>query len=124
MDSRTECELETMNNEYSMRVSEKAIIQFLDDYDENERVVDHLLFMKKRWEKQSVVETIIDCIGFTHSFFEDWEGITEDIFALNKAWGTDTKETIKYAITIGLMLHKEAQTQWKELIFKQEKKNE
>lgn len=75
MDARTECEIEQMNSEYSMRVSEKAIINFLDDY----------------------------C-----------DGIAEDILALNKAWGTDTVKTINYAIRIGLRLHKEAQTQWKE----------
>ena len=61
MDSRTECELETMNNEYSMRVSEKAIIQFLDDYDERGSVVHYLLILNELYSKNSV-ETIIDCV--------------------------------------------------------------
>ena len=61
MDSRTECEVETMNSEYSMRVSEKAIIQFLDDYDERRSVVHYLLILNKLYGKNSV-ETLIDCV--------------------------------------------------------------
>lgn len=61
MDSRTECELETMNNEYSMRVSEKAIIQFLDDYDDCSNVAEDLLELNKVWNTDTV-QTIITCI--------------------------------------------------------------
>lgn len=61
MDSRTECEVETMNSEYSMRVSEKAIIQFLDDYDEKGSAVNYLLILNELYNKNSV-ETIIDCV--------------------------------------------------------------
>lgn len=61
MDARTECEVETMNSEYSMRISEKTIIQLLDDYDERGSVVHYLLILNELYAKNSV-ETLIDCV--------------------------------------------------------------
>lgn len=70
MNARTECEVEQMNSEYSMRVSEKAIIQFLDDYDpelvdgicRRRETVEHLLALNEKWKTNSV-ETVIRCIN-------------------------------------------------------------
>ena len=61
MNARTECKIEAMNNEYSIRIPEKAIIQFLDDYDEQGCVVNYLLILNELYGKSSV-ETLIDCV--------------------------------------------------------------
>ena len=61
MNARTECEIEQMNSEYSMRIPEKAIIQFLDDYDEDSNVAEMLIELGKVW-KVDIVKAIITCI--------------------------------------------------------------
>ena len=61
MDARKECEIEAMNNEYSMSVSEKTIIQFLDSYDDYSNVAEDLLELNKVWNTDTV-QTIITCI--------------------------------------------------------------
>ena len=67
MDARTECEIEQMNSEYSMQVSEKTILQLLDDYDDSE-AVKKLLSLKKHWEKDNILDTISECVGWAYSF--------------------------------------------------------
>ena len=61
MDARTECEIEQMNSEYSMQVSEKTILQFLNGYDDCSNVAEDLLELNKVWNTDTV-QTIITCI--------------------------------------------------------------
>ncbi len=61
MDSRTQAEVDMINSEYSVRIPEKAIIEFLDDYDERGNVVHYLLILNELYNKNSV-ETLIDCV--------------------------------------------------------------
>lgn len=70
MDSRTECEVDTMRSEFSARIPESAILRFLDDYDpelvdgiyRRRETVEHLLALNEEWKTNSV-ETIISCIN-------------------------------------------------------------
>ena len=61
MDARTQAEVDMMNSEYSIRISEKAIIEFLDDYDEDSNIAEMLIELSKVWNID-IVKAIITCI--------------------------------------------------------------
>lgn len=61
MNARTEAEVDTMKSEFSARVPESAIINFLEDYDLNKNVAERIISLNQAWKTNSI-ETIIRCV--------------------------------------------------------------
>ena len=59
MDARTQCEVNQLNNEYQMRIPEKAIIEFIGDYSPN--AAEKLMELNGYWGTDTVT-SLINCI--------------------------------------------------------------